>query len=306
MLRWIYEECLSWRRPWEGLDNGRYVFCFHDVSSEGAKHYSPRYSTDPGRFAAQLSYLAGRFRVVPLDDLLAEDGPTGGAMAAITFDDGFRSVLTHALPVLEHHRLPFTLFVNGDAVLHNCNWVTDLVLNSNDAAFVHDTVRAAGCGTTHAADPIGLIMASGRFGERWKNRPRCTHAERVFMDQDDLLLLHRRGAAIEDHGWSHTVLSRTDEDTLVEEVVAARPLIQDITGRLPRHFAVPFGKKEHYSEAIVQRIQHFGDTTVHSSNPDRIRRSGPGLLVPRIIVKNETVPQLAFLINRTLVRRIDL
>lgn len=297
---------MSWRRPWEWLDRGRYVFCFHDVSPDGARHHSPRYSTTPARFASQLAYLAARFRILPLDDLLAGGGHTGRASAAITFDDGFRSVLTDALPVLEHHRMPYTVFVNGDAVLHDRNWVTDLVLHSGSTAFVRETVMATECDPAMATDAIALIMASGRFGKRWAMRPHLQGAERVFLNSDELLALHRRGVPIEDHGWSHTVLSRSDEATLTEEITATRVLIQDITGRLPRHFAIPFGKKEHYDEAIVERIQRLRGTTAHSSNPDRIRRFGPGMLVPRIIVQNETVPQLAFLINRTLVRRIDL
>lgn len=299
-------ECLSWRRPWEWLDRGRYVFCFHDVSPVGAKHHSPRYSTTPDRFALQLAYLTERFRIVPLDDLLTEGGGTSRAMAAITFDDGFRSVLTDALPLLEHHRVPFTVFVNGDAVLHNRNWVTELVLHQSDAAFVRDVLMASGCGPSPTTDAISLIMATGRFGERWRERPQRVYPDRIFLDRDDLLELHRRGAALEDHGWSHAVLSRSDERTLTEEITATRPLIKDITGRQPHHFAIPFGKQEHYDAGVVERLFAAGATSVHSSNPDRLRNWTPGALVPRIIVLGESTPQLGFLINRTLVRRIDL
>lgn len=306
MVRNIYEECLSWRRPWEWFDRGRYVFCFHDVSPAVAKHHSPLYSTTPGRFALQLAYLTERFRVVPLDDLLADDGGSARPMAAITFDDGFRSVLTDALPVLERHRVPFTVFVNGDAVLHNRNWVTDLVLHRADAAFVREVLMAAECAPSPTTDPIATIMACGRFGERWRARPQRVCPDRIFLDQDDLLELHRRGAALEDHGWSHTVLCRSDERTLVEEITATRPLIKDITVRPSRHFAVPFGKKEHYSAGVVDRLRATGAGTIHSSNPDRLRNWTPGALVPRIIVQDESVPQLGFLINRTLVRHIDL
>lgn len=297
---------MSWRRPWEWFDGGRYVFCFHDVSPDGARHHSSRYSTTPARFASQLAYLAARFRILPLDDLLAGGGPTCRASAAITFDDGFRSVLSDALPVLEHHRMPFTVFVNGDAVLHDRNWVTDLVLHGKVGGFVRETLMAAECDPSLTTDAIAIIMASGRFGQRWAMRPHLQSAERVFLNSDELLALHRRGVPIEDHGWSHTVLSRSDEATLTEEITATRALIQDITGRLPRHFAIPFGKKEHYDRSIIGRLMGPGGCTVHSSNPDRVRSSAPGMLVPRIIVQNETVPQLAFLINRTLVRRIDL
>jgi peptidoglycan/xylan/chitin deacetylase (PgdA/CDA1 family) len=59
-------------------------------------------------FEAQMTRLARAGTVVPLDRWL--DG-AGGRRVAITFDDGYRSVLTHALPVLEGLGLPATVFV---------------------------------------------------------------------------------------------------------------------------------------------------------------------------------------------------
>ncbi|WP_317929984.1 polysaccharide deacetylase family protein [Halioxenophilus sp. WMMB6] len=43
------------------------------------------------------------------------DNPTS-KLAAITFDDGYKSVLTNAAPLLKRHDLPFTVFVNPSLV----------------------------------------------------------------------------------------------------------------------------------------------------------------------------------------------
>jgi peptidoglycan/xylan/chitin deacetylase (PgdA/CDA1 family) len=65
----------------------------------------------PQAFAWQMAYLERRRRVVPLAQVV-EGVPDGGRPpVAITFDDGFRSVLTEALPVLERHGFPATVFV---------------------------------------------------------------------------------------------------------------------------------------------------------------------------------------------------
>jgi peptidoglycan/xylan/chitin deacetylase (PgdA/CDA1 family) len=57
-----------------------------------------------------MDYLARHRRVVPLSELAcADDG--GPIRVAITFDDGYRSVLTHAAPILERHGFSATLFV---------------------------------------------------------------------------------------------------------------------------------------------------------------------------------------------------
>jgi peptidoglycan/xylan/chitin deacetylase (PgdA/CDA1 family) len=69
-------------------------------------------------FAAQADMLAASRRVVPLGDALAvlaqpadgADTATGGDPVVVTFDDGTADFVEHALPILERHRLPITLY----------------------------------------------------------------------------------------------------------------------------------------------------------------------------------------------------
>jgi peptidoglycan/xylan/chitin deacetylase (PgdA/CDA1 family) len=65
----------------------------------------------PERFAAQMAYLAEHRAVVDLDALFAHDPASGPSRVAITFDDGYRSVLDHAVPVLREHGFPAAFFV---------------------------------------------------------------------------------------------------------------------------------------------------------------------------------------------------
>jgi peptidoglycan/xylan/chitin deacetylase (PgdA/CDA1 family) len=65
----------------------------------------------PERFAAQMAYLASRRRVVDLDALFDDRPAPGPPPVAITFDDGYRSALEHAVPVLQELGLPATFFV---------------------------------------------------------------------------------------------------------------------------------------------------------------------------------------------------
>jgi peptidoglycan/xylan/chitin deacetylase (PgdA/CDA1 family) len=65
----------------------------------------------PERFAVQMAYLAERRRVVDLDAILDGDASPGPPRVAITFDDAYRSVLEHAVPVLREHGFPAAIFV---------------------------------------------------------------------------------------------------------------------------------------------------------------------------------------------------
>jgi hypothetical protein len=63
-------------------------------------------NTTPARFAAQLDFLQKYYRVVPLESLGGDAQPDRAVV--ITFDDGFRSVYDHALPLLSARNLPAT------------------------------------------------------------------------------------------------------------------------------------------------------------------------------------------------------
>lgn len=58
-----------------------------------------------------MAFLAERRTVIDLDTLLSPAPRTGRPRVAITFDDAYRSVLEHAVPILRAHRFPATFFV---------------------------------------------------------------------------------------------------------------------------------------------------------------------------------------------------
>lgn len=62
-------------------------------------------------FRQQMAFLARRRRVVGLDELLADAPGRGAPRVAITFDDAYRCLLEHAVPVLEEHGFPATVFL---------------------------------------------------------------------------------------------------------------------------------------------------------------------------------------------------
>jgi peptidoglycan/xylan/chitin deacetylase (PgdA/CDA1 family) len=62
-------------------------------------------------FARQMAYLSRRRAVIPLESIVRGELPAGPPAVAITFDDGFRSVLTTAAPILRRHGFPATVFV---------------------------------------------------------------------------------------------------------------------------------------------------------------------------------------------------
>jgi peptidoglycan/xylan/chitin deacetylase (PgdA/CDA1 family) len=90
---------------------------YHRVG-EAHNNWEARYTISPENFAAHMRALAGKgFRAVPIEALTdwLEGGPPlpEGALL-ITFDDGFRGVREHAMPVLEALNWPFSVFLVSD------------------------------------------------------------------------------------------------------------------------------------------------------------------------------------------------
>ncbi len=94
------------------------VLYYHRVGpfAPGAER---KMNVEPDRFRDQMKHLVRKYRVVTLDEVLA--GVTG-RVAAVTFDDGYRDLMTHAVPVLRDLRIPATFFIVAGAVGAKDGW----------------------------------------------------------------------------------------------------------------------------------------------------------------------------------------
>lgn len=69
------------------------------------------------QFRAQIDWLAANRRVVGLDPAVeAWSHPGSEKMVVLTFDDGYRDVLTNAYPVLREYGFPFTLYLSTESI----------------------------------------------------------------------------------------------------------------------------------------------------------------------------------------------
>ena len=85
------------------------VLAYHGV---GRPNGDPKeLVTSPEHLESQISFLKRRgYRFLTAEELL-EEGGAGPGVAALTFDDGFQSWLTEALPLLERLGVRATFYV---------------------------------------------------------------------------------------------------------------------------------------------------------------------------------------------------
>jgi peptidoglycan/xylan/chitin deacetylase (PgdA/CDA1 family) len=121
----------------------------------------------PDTFGAQMRFLTRRRTVVPLQTLVDGSWNGGRPAVAITFDDAFRSVLTHALPVLGELGLPATVFVPTGALGRPAGWY-----------------EAPGCETeVMTEDELRQTLAGGLELESHGS----THLRMAAADEDEVL-----------------------------------------------------------------------------------------------------------------------
>ena len=129
-------------------------------------HHRLQHGFEPNRgleisidfFDALLKHLRQKgYRILSLDDALTELQGGGGderaPFVALTFDDGYRDLIEHVLPVLERHRAPITAYVtSGFADGSARMWWVELEESIRRLDRV-DVATPGAASTLHAATP---------------------------------------------------------------------------------------------------------------------------------------------------------
>ena len=131
-------------------------------------------------------------------------------------------------------------------------------------------------------------------------------SERAYLDEAEIQQLVAAGVTIGSHSATHKVLAECDEAALKEEVLDNKLYLEHLTGSEVRHLALPFGKREHYNEKVLDYCYSVGHQYVFSTNPSYFELKSQQRLIPRIALLNETPEELLFAINRPLLKKIDI
>lgn len=99
------------------------ILCYHSVGQPlwGINDVSP----DQFRRHIELALEAG-YRFVPASEIVRTGG--GPRDLAVTFDDGLKTVLTNAAPILAEYCIPWSLFVVSDWAEGQHLWDDDVLL----------------------------------------------------------------------------------------------------------------------------------------------------------------------------------
>jgi peptidoglycan/xylan/chitin deacetylase (PgdA/CDA1 family) len=256
----------------------------------------------PEWFAEQIAYLARHYEIIPLDTLvecLEEGREPPERSVVLTLDDGFRDNLEAALPVLEAHRIPATIYVvtrslsSGElpwserlGTLMQQTQVTQVVHPMlGEAPFLLEQPsqrREAYSRIKSAIATLGQKDRDAVIEDLTERLEVCLPTDRMLSWKDARYLMSR-GISIEGHSYSHALLGRVSEQEARYEIERCMSDLRDQLGLERPHFCFPGGSQSEVSRQLVKAAgfrSFFRSTPTrrfnepHSSTPFSMSRVG--------------------------------
>jgi peptidoglycan/xylan/chitin deacetylase (PgdA/CDA1 family) len=207
----------------------------------------------------------------------------------VTFDDGYSDNLTHALPVLKKHDVPFTVYVStnfpdGKAVLW-WDLLEDLLLERNTIEIKtgseHHRFNCASMEEKEDTfEAIRSIIIG--FGER-DFLPRVEEIFKglgvdIYSKAVELALRWEQVTelakeplvTIGAHTVNHYALKELPEDRAVYEVTESKKKIEAHIGKEVDHFAYPYGGPGHMGAKDLDIMKKYGFKTAVTTIPGNI------------------------------------
>ncbi len=276
-------------------------------------------NTRPSRLAAQLDFLQEHYRIIPVEALVR--GALPGRAAAITFDDGFRSVYQNALPLLDARGLPATCYLVTDRLADRSPiWINELNWFLRRHRAVARPLIAGRLGIPRGCSmPVFIRAIIDRYEPGVipalleELRSAIGPPEdpgRLYLNREEVDEMARRGFRFGNHTATHAVLSRLEEDACRAEIARAAAVLGQLPGSIDS-LAYPFGRSRADTPRIARDLRYTTLMDVEGDNApfdlDHIGRvnvgsDSPAVLFARIELVARFKPRVKRLARRLLRR----
>lgn len=253
---------------------GGRILVWHGLDRRGGSGFNARF-VSAASFEAHVAEMKERFHVVPLDAYFAGERHASKLTVALTFDDGYESFATLALPILERHRLPATVFVTtiraaGAEVL----WpdLLDVGAHLTDAPvvvagerFVKDRRREwrsdrdgtplkARARRADGAFVAELVAALSRVVDLPAREDLAPYWR--TLDEGQLRAVARSPlVTVGSHGLRHVSLGPASREEAREEMAVSKAWLESVIGRAVDALAFPDGS---YREETLDEAEALG------------------------------------------------
>jgi len=250
------------------------IFCFHRVlpDAQAVLDKSPTSNLiiSESHFREIIEYLNNQYQIITLDELIQHlKRGLKKKVVCLTFDDGYKDNLYHALPILEQFNCPATLYITTCFAEGNTSmwWyeLWDYVRSKEGLIKVDfegrykiwecsDLSQKYKCYSELSS--WMMVLPLDRQQSLLKvltNTEERKYYHKICLDWDEITKLDRHPLmTIGAHTHSHPILSLEDEETTRNEILFSKVLLEKRLGHSVDHLAYPFGS---YKEVGLREYQ---------------------------------------------------
>ena len=248
------------------------VLLYHSVSADPpAEILDGLHNVPPDVFRDQLRWLQAHYQIVSIDEYAATTDREG--LAAVTFDDGYRSVFEEAWPIMDELQIPSTVFLNGCSLTGGTFWrdqvryIMNAGLIDDFEAFAEGIVcpehltfyfytKIPANNSAVVDEQIRSYLSS--VGHRTSQQSYC-------VSSPDELVRHSL-MSYGNHTQNHYVLSSLTPEQQETEISVTHDILQSVEGiQRSRVFSIPFGATNDFNDTSIKLIRQAGYRAVVAS-----------------------------------------
>ena len=299
------------------------ILTFHGVTSDTSDSLCNAEGLHLRRsiFERLMQHVAPNYRVVPVSRIvewLEGNAPAPERAAAITFDDGFRNVLTDAAPSLKRLGLPATLFISTDFVFRGkMLWPDRLIaalaltretrldidvsggprsfdISTRERKLEVNAALNAACKLM--AQEERLIVVNDIARRLGVDDAALAFAWDGFrpIDPDEMKLLAGVGIAVGAHTCSHPILARLSASEQTRELSESKRLIESVTGVPCDEFAYPNGGPGDFDAQTRKAVIAAGYRCAFTTVKRRVATSDDRFEIPRCTLTHNGISLAEF------------
>jgi len=249
-----------------------FIFLYHTIEKDGEIFpwtHGHRYVTPLKNFKIQIEFIKKHFNIVSTSDLIHSiqfNKHKGKMLAAIHFDDGFRSYIDIAVPHLNALKIPSTVFltynnIRGDIPLRNkiaycintkikMHYLAEMNKLQEEMNMYAIDLRKMSIHNILAWSKKNFTTEMEQLtNEIFAETNGCSTEKSPFLNMKLVTSLNNMSnIEIGSHTLSHPMLSKLNLEQQKYEILTGHQKLEELLGKSLCFFAYPFGGRSHFNK----------------------------------------------------------
>jgi peptidoglycan/xylan/chitin deacetylase (PgdA/CDA1 family) len=301
---------------WAKIQRGEYplsILYYHHVFAENEPYHPD--DTNAQDFEQQISFLQKHFNILALEEAinLREKNQLPPKALVITFDDGYKDNYTNALPILEKLHCPATFFIATKGVEKGYLWNDEIeqAIKQTNCEKISNKITGSALSIKSPTEKIAAFHTIVNMLKFESNKQRTIKISALLeelqintftstmMTTKQLSDLHSRGFSLGAHTHSHTILTTETDETVQQELITNKNILEAITKQPINFLAYPNGLEgRDFNDPHCNIVEKLGFTAAFSTNDGGSISHDSLYKIPRFMPYRKQLPLFALSIAK--------